>query len=330
MKYLPCLLLLLFTGCKQDKGSFPEVKNLSAYPKTAFVITPQHTIDKNKNAVYSVSLLLAWQEIKGFGNGSIEINKKYSNLELLNNSTSYKKTLSEDEYTSSIDVDEDSQIIRASAAFSKSLPFLHEFDSYTDRLKFDGEKVASFGFYGAHHNLLSSMRILYYKNDDNFIVKLLPKDRTHEIILYKSTEDFKTFQQVFDAVSEKSAIGQKERKNEADEWKYYMKEDDELLIPKFSFNIENNYNELAENEFMINGKDFRVEEAYQRTAFILDEAGAKVESEAEIAVEEVFNKPKEKKLHFNKPFFVLLKKVKSPNPYFALYIDNTELFTPKK
>jgi hypothetical protein len=62
----------------------------------------------------------------------------------------------------------------------------------------------------------------------------------------------------------------------------------------------------------------------------LDESGAKIESEAEIevAVEEMaiieeIKKPK--KMYLDKPFFIILKRTDSKNPYFALWNANSEL-----
>ena len=71
-----------------------------------------------------------------------------------------------------------------------------------------------------------------------------------------------------------------------------------------------------------------IELAWQRTAFILDESGAEIESEAEAAteaIEEEYEKPKPKKMIFDKPFLILLKRTDAKNPYFGLWITNTEL-----
>jgi hypothetical protein len=70
-----------------------------------------------------------------------------------------------------------------------------------------------------------------------------------------------------------------------------------------------------------------VDEAWQRTAFILDEVGAEVESEALIyTLEEIVaEKPQPKRLIFNKPFTLFLTKVNSVNPYFGMWVADAEL-----
>jgi serine protease inhibitor len=138
-------------------------------------------------------------------------------------------------------------------------------------------------------------------------------------------------QQMFDDLTQKTASAIKEIQSGDAAWKYSLEmQSDELLIPKFSFNIETNYNSLEGSEFKMGDKPYLIEEAYQRTAFLLDEEGAKAESVAEetVVTEEAIEpveKPHPKKLHFNKPFLVILKRKDSPNPYFAMWVENTEL-----
>ena len=42
---------------------------------------------------------------------------------------------------------------------------------------------------------------------------------------------------------------------------------------------------------------------------------------------EEYEKPKPKKLVFDKPFLILLKRTNAKNPYFGLWTTNTELMT---
>ena len=101
-------------------------------------------------------------------------------------------------------------------------------------------------------------------------------------------------------------------------------------MPEFNFNIETNYSTLEGNNFKSNKQNFKIERAWQRTAFILDESGAEIESEAEFEavteeIEEEYEKPKPKKMIFDKPFLILLKRTDPQNPYFGLWTINTEL-----
>ena len=100
-----------------------------------------------------------------------------------------------------------------------------------------------------------------------------------------------------------------------------------MVIPKFNFNTETNYSSIEEYQIRTSPNSYIIEQAYQRKASILDEKGARIESEAEmeLASEEREERPKPKKMRFDKPFFILLKKINSANPYFVLFANNAEL-----
>lgn len=332
MKHLSFIFLLSLAGCAGERD-FPEVKKLSEYKQTEFVATPQNALPKNKNAVYSVPMVYVWQQIAAMAKGQISIDKTYNDLNLLNNSKSGEKALLQDDYIATATVEEGNRIV-AFAEFSKSLPLTVKLKDYGKELKFKGEAVPAFGcnaseFY--EFELYKSINILYYKNDNDFAVRLNPKDTGHEILLYMPDKKGNDLQQMFYSLKEKAESAIKEKQSGEASWKYSIDmEGDELLITKFSFNIETNYGKLEGSEFMMANERYVIEKVYQRIAFILDEEGAKVESEAimEATTEEMpepVEKPHAQKLHFNKPFLVLLKRKDSPNPYFAMWVDNTEL-----
>jgi hypothetical protein len=329
MKYfLYIIILTSLFSCKSDK-KFTEVKKLSDYKNTQFIPTLENEISNDKNSIYCATLLFAWDEIRKEINSPLTISSEYTELNLLNSSTSFSDVLKNNEYESSIEIDEN--LIIAKAEFSKSLPFDFKLQSYTNKLVFDNQKVTSFGVNGYDdYEKLKTVKIIYYKNDNNFIIKLLPKEREHEIILFKTSESFNSIAEMTTEIKKLTEIGISEIKNDKINWKYYINEEDEIIIPKFNFNIETNYTSLEGNNFNAEKQNYIIEKAWQRTAFILNESGAEIVSEAEIevaAVEEIeeIEKPKPKKMIFDKPFLILLKRTDSKNPYFGLWTTNTEL-----
>jgi len=126
-----------------------------------------------------------------------------------------------------------------------------------------------------------------------------------------------------------SEIGKDGRKNEKLQWKYYLSEDDEVVIPKINFNIETNYPTLEGHKFQTEERNYTIITAWQRTAFILNEKGAEIES---LVISMVLSEEENgeenlrpKKMIFDKPFLILLKRTYSQNPYFGLWAANTEL-----
>jgi len=309
-------------------STFCKLKKLSEFKNTQFIPTLEHVISYDKNSVYCATFLFAWNEIRKQINSPLTIPDKYADLKLLNQSTSFFNVLKNDEYD--VKVEMEGFKIKAKAEFNKSLPFELKLQSFKNKLSFDGQKVASFGVTGKDEpEQLKIVQIVYYKNNNNFIIKLLPKEKDHEIILFKTDQKFTTMAEMSSEIEKLTIIGKKERKNQKMSWKYKFNEEDLVVIPKFNFNIETHYSTLEGNNFSSETDNYLVEKAWQRTAFILDESGAKVESEAFVVVDLIYieenEKPKPKKMIFDKPFLILLKRTDAKNPYFGLWITNTEL-----
>ena len=302
-----------------------EVKNLSEYENTDFLPTLEHKISAQKNSVYCVTLLYAWEEVRKQINEPLIISEKYNDLLLLNNSKSFVNVLKSNEYSANGTID--GNLITARAEFKKSLPFEIALNSYDNKLIFNGKDVASFGVSGRNYfTQLKIVQIIYYKNDNNFIIKLLPKDKEHEIILFKTDKVFNSMAEMNEEILKLSEIGEKEMKNEKQKWKYNIDEKDEVIIPKFNFNIETNYTNLEGKAFKTTNQNYIIETIWQRTAFLLNESGAKIESIDEMIVLcEEDEKPYPKKMIFDKDFLILLKQTNSQNPYFGLWVVNPEL-----
>jgi hypothetical protein len=289
----------------------------------------EHEISNDKNFVYCATLLLAWDEVRKEINSPLTISEQFLDLKLLNESTSFVDVLKSNEYK--IDGTVEGGKITVKAEFNKSLPIERNLKSFNNKLTFNGQKVASFGINGDDSDdKLKIVKIVYYKNDNNYILKLTPKDVEHEIILFKTEQNFNSIAEMNSEIEKLTEIGKTERKNEKTKWKYNYYSEDEVIIPKFNFNIETNYSSIEKAVFSTEKQNFYIENAWQRTAFILDENGAEIESEVMFAVElgleedeEKYKKPK--KMIFDKPFLILLKRTDARNPYFGLWVTNSEL-----
>ena len=319
------IILTTFTSCD---NKFSEVRNLSEFKKTDFIPTMEHKINNKRNSVYCVTLLYAWDEIREKINLPLEIPEEYPDLTMLNASNSFVDALKSNEYTVSGNIDGD--LITANAEFSKSLPFEIKLDDFKNRLVFDGQSVASFGITEySDYQKREMVKIVYYKNDNNFIIKLLPKDKNNEIILFKTEQSFNSMAEMVNEIEKLTEIGKTEEKNEKLRWKYHYAGEDEVVIPKFNFNIETNYSTLEGNKFKTEKTSYLIERTWQRTAFILDESGAEIKSVVEMAAADAEPEddetPKPKKMIFDSPFLILLKHTNAKNPYFGLWITNSEL-----
>jgi hypothetical protein len=316
-------LLLLLTACSDtpeeafDRDNvFPPAKALSDFPLSAFQVTLESPLDLHKNSIYAASLLYCWDEIKRKVGPVSRIQSP--ELQLMHNSKSYLNVLRPDEYASSICYSEGA--IVAKAFFKKVLPFAEPFDN--KKLLFDGEKVNGFGFSGPD----SKASLVYYQSDSSFAIRLLPLDKSHEIILVMSDfSDNASLKSIIDDLGRHEAA----KHSEKDKRKTHIVPEDIVRIPDIQFNLENNYRKIEGTGFHADN-DYTITVCYQRTAFLLNRAGAKAESEAEIHMMTAIMPLEEEKSYtpkrmiFNKPYVILLKRKDAVNPYFAMYVANAD------
>lgn len=318
-------LFILISSCttppeqKKEDGIFPQVKNVTDLVKTDFVPTLESSFTTESNIIYGATIPFAWNEIKReIGTPLKDFTSK--ELEGLNRSTSFLNVLKPDEYTTSVEVN-GNEII-AKAYFSKSLPFDEPLTKFKESLSFGKSEVESFGFWGSHY----FARINYFNSENDFSISLFPKNSEHEIILIMSPE----VKGVTSSFTEYLNILHQQKDK-----RIHFNAKDKVEIPIIEFNLDKSFGQFIGSTFRSERSDYRVIEAYQRNAFILNENGAEVESEGTMVAEASEEaetskpKPKPKMMIFNKPFVVLLKRNDANYPYFGVYIANDELLKTK-
>lgn len=309
--------------------TFHYEDNAAEFVGTVLVPTMEHAISKDSNVVYCATMLYAWDKARDIFQEPLVIPSQYLELQLLNASTAHKNTLKPSEYMAEAIADSNRVFVRS--RFEKDLPFDVKFNTFDNRLKFNGKAVPAFGKAGAYGSeCQNQIKILYYQNDRHFLVKLIPEDAAHEILLYMPEHPFSTFSEMQRKVGQLIEQGNRERKVEDSKWKYvFSVGNDELLIPKFDFDISTVYRSLLGNHFSVGLQDWMISKAWQQVAFHLDENGAAVKSEAAVeftlGIEDAPKRPQPKKMIFDRPFYVLLKRADASQPYFVLWVANTEL-----
>ena len=313
-------------------SDLPEVTSLDNLKQTDFVVTLENPISENKNIIYAPAFLYAWDKIKEElkfpilvdGTNSIDFN-------LLNKSISHQNSLTDKEYSATVEI-VDGAII-AKAFLNKTLPFETKFQVLDEPINFDTTKVSAFGMYYYSEDAIKFTQILYYKDDNNFILKLIPKDNQHEIILVKGLDKYQALKDAIKLTNDLIAQGKKEQTDSKLLWKYQIVHEDIFAIPAIKFNIATNYKNIEGQGFSTgDNKKHSVVEAYQRTGFIFNENGAVVESEAVVALDSASAAPiitHPKKMIFDRPFLIIIKRADKTNPYFVMKVANAELLTRK-
>jgi len=321
---LVAIVSVLFFACQGSKETaFSEARPLNDLQNTRFVQTLESPLEKGKNTVYCSTLLFAWDMFRREMNGDVRVKAEDVDLFMLNASRSFERSLPADEFSSTVVHSQNQLIIKVSCHVL--LPFIRPFAITNAPLLFNDSTIESFGSDG-ENNLVE---MLYYKNDTDFVIKLRTKDTSHELILMNTDKTFETLFQAIQVADEKIKFGKKEKKGHDDK-RYKLCSEDAVRIPEINFKLKTNYPTLENREVYASGVNWKTIAVNQLTAFNLDEKGAEVESVAEMRLGAMYdpnNKPK--RLIFNKPFFVFVRKVGVANPYFALWVENAELLVKK-
>lgn len=310
--------------------ALPDVINLDKLKQTSFVPALENPVDNKKNTIYAPTLLFAWNKIEDVWESEAEANNTNStDFKLLIKSTSHQKSMNQDEYK--IEAETEEEAVTARAFFHKSLPFKIAFQALSEPIVFDKIKVTAFGMNWHDFDIIEATQILYYRDDEHFILKLMPKDRQHEIIMALGLDKYQSLSDALKLLNKTIDSGKQERKDTKQAWKYVLNEEDKFAIPIVKFHIETNYSNLEGQQFINkDGKHHVLETAYQRTGFVLDQNGATIESESITTVDSIgAEKPHPKMMVYNKPFLIVVKRIDKINPYFVMHVSNAELMVKK-
>jgi hypothetical protein len=339
-KPLTLLLFVALISCQPSNqkselawGDLQKVTSLDSLKQTDFVITLESPLANGKNTIYAPAFMYAWDKIKAELKSPIVTGSANSmEFRLLNKYNSHQNSLTEQEYAVTTEIVDGA--ITAKAFFNKTLPFETKLQAMEGSINFGPTKVAGFGMYYYKEHIIKFTQILYYKDDNHFVLKLIPKDQQHEIVLAKGLEAYQTLQDGIQLTNKLVAQGKKEQVDNRLLWKYQIAPEDMFVIPVIKFNIETHYSTIEGQKFLTSDEENHfVKEAYQRTAFVFDENGAVIESEAEVAAdstsaaEPIVTHPK--KLIFDQPFLIIIKRADKVNPYFVMRVANPELMTRK-
>lgn len=313
---------------------------------TRTILSPhmEQKISAGTNILYCSTFQLSWNEMKNFMKGDIKLSGNTDLVTALNKSLSTKKDISEDSYIAEVGFKKDNlqntinsllnskfhksqgvdfskfndDDIIAYSYLYKNLQFEKEFESLKKPMYFnEGEKgteVKAFGikeYSDKNEKLGKQVDVIDYIEDNDFIISLKTKSENEELILAKVKPE-NTLLETIKSVNSRILSGKSGS----------LQDKDILMIPKFSFNISHSYSELIGKPIQNDGfSDYRIAEAKQEMAFVLDERGAIVESSSFLRASKGIGKH----LLFNKPFLLYIKEKGSEYPYFAMWIDNSEL-----
>lgn len=341
------IMALMFTACCKNKACAKSEPKPDALP--TLVSNHNYTGSSFKeNYVWGGAMNMAWNElIDSYTHSEITLKTEQDQtlemLKKLNDPVFSKKDMDEASYyiksgygqktvdyinkecrqkfprksIEDMDIKLGDRDIISYAYFLKEIEYQIKF-SKQDVL-FDGELVKGFA---ANNKEYENIYILDYQNKDNFIIGIKLKDQADQIFLAKGypmdtpDEIVKALREKAPAQSSKDAI-----------LGLPMNSKDTFQAPILHLDYERPYKEMI-NQMITNPelKDFVISVMQEIIKFDMDEKGARVENEAIIVLTKSVapgDEYKPRSLLLDKPYWVVMKRFDSNNPYFILGAQNT-------
>ena len=182
---------------------------------------------------------------------------------------------------------------------------------------FDQQRVA--GFKAEDDKQRKTVRVLKYISDDQFIIQIALRDKGDELILVKGYDTQHPAQVLEELNARDSAISS-------------LADEDSFRMPLLKLQYRRDYTQLEGKSFLNKGwTGYFIGQMFEDLSFELDETGARVENQAVITAERgAFLPPKNARNFFlDKPFWVIMKRMDSVNPYLLLGVNNTTIMQLK-
>jgi hypothetical protein len=179
------------------------------------------------------------------------------------------------------------------------------------KIKFINEDVQ--GFYAKNSEEKENIKIVKYWDDTKFIIKIQLQDNQDEIFLAKG----------FTNSSPKEVVNNINEDNLQS-----LDKDDIFAMPKLHLNYQREYTEIIGIPLANKGfENYFIQKMFENIKFDMDQMGARVENEAVIVpiFGSAYEPKKVKEFILDQPFWVIMKRSNSQNPYFILGINNNYL-----
>lgn len=191
-----------------------------------------------------------------------------------------------------------------------------EYNSVFEKGKvfFNSDRVQ--GFFAANKSQKENVKVLRYENDDKFIVRIQLKDENDYLIFAKGYP-MNNPQVIADEINTFNNLILKS-----------INLNDVFSAPLVTLSYHREYDELIAINLINKGfESYQIQKMFENIKFKMDEKGARVENEAVIVLGKSVNIDLEKirKFELNKPFWIVMIRKGSSNPYFILGINNSEL-----
>jgi hypothetical protein len=359
---------LVITGCgKKKHHSHADVMGKPTLDKTAdqlqqteFTAYLNHPITPGKNLIWCATMPLVWNGLTDLAGGEIHLAEGDPPIVTeLNHKTVTKSDLDDSSFVALVGLtpgilnvipkalaikfkgQASPEVLHqipadlapgSAVGYSylfKDLEFEHHFEKLHQGTHFAGTTIRGFGFGTSRSKDMAKAAgqvfIHDYRGKNDFVVEIATRSTGDRLLLAKVHPD-STLAQTIRNVQTRSDTSQG----------LPPEAETRLKVPLLNFRLTKDYEELLQKHIQcsnttLNGQLFVM--VRQLIQFKLDEEGAKIKSETVMSADttgtRLGHEPHEPpQLIFDKPFLILMERKGAQNPYFALWVDNTELLAP--
>lgn len=298
-----------------------------SYPKTAWLSTMEQTITPDKNAVYA-SLPLAWESLRQKFGETIYIADDAPTLQQIAHSAVDRTIIEEQQFHTAIQ--QKSNTLSLAVAMDATLHFDPHFEYLATGMKFDSVPVHTFGMSeNSFDRVHRQIEIHRYRDDDHFIIGLLPTDRKKQVLLYKTDKKYETLADMYTDLQNEIQHGRADMTVPDRLPNYSWTPYDRVAIPRLALGVQGEYPQLSGSTLRTDKQRLTVAKVEQTVAFLLNETGTKLAIETDLMVDmdgPPRGRPQPKKLIMDKPFYIIVRqRGDDVLPYLVLWINNTEL-----
>lgn len=345
---------------ENSTSQLPEVVEISKYPGTIVLPSPETTLTPNQSCLYCATTQLAWDELRPGVGQPVIVTDSSPTADSLNAHPFPKASLDERAYyvnSARLDdaksgalfddfrrrfpnapvealgrIPDELPGLRILAYLEKSMPFPDVMERFSKPLLFDKTNVQSFGWPSASGEgnripvLNGTVEVRDYAGADDFIVLLKTDSPQKDEIILARIEPDASLQATWI-----TAVDRMQRPKASDVVRE-LRAVDELQIPILSFGVISPVKELIGLRVpTAKHPDRYIEDARQTIRFRLDEYGAELIADMQMVVGENgdgalhIDPLQPRRLIFDRPFLIAIKEKNATVPYFLAWIGNTDL-----
>ncbi|MGD2094509.1 MAG: hypothetical protein PVH77_05830, partial [Phycisphaerales bacterium] len=219
-----------------------------------------------------------------------------------------------------------------------NVPFEHPYRQAKKGLSFTDSRgiktnIGAFGVWGympQYKKMREQVKILYYHEDSNnpdrnlqmkeFAIDLCKHSRPYQVIA-AVVEPKDSLAQTLDYIDNQITDFKKKPHHKIT---VMFGSGDVLMVPEMFWEIDHRFDELLGKTISNANPSMPIIGAKQSIKFKLDRCGAILESEATIKAAAI-----PRYFKFDRPFLIIMKKRGNEQPFFVMWVDNTELLNKK-